>query len=302
MTIAELQQEFLTSNEKHIAPEDFFILLSHATQKEKIFLLAHSEYSLDAKDETLVRDFFRRRLKHESVASIVGHKEFYGYTFRVTRDTLIPRPETELLVELALDRILNFESGISAQEKNTVTLVDVGTGSGNIVISLVKSLLPKIKNLKSKINFFATDISAAALSVAKQNAKQYCVDNLIKFHKGNLLGQLEKKIFSADEIIITANLPYLSEEIYRTSDDGVKKFEPRSALVSDQEGLGHYYRLLKSVKSLHEKKQSISLFLEISPEQGFLLQNFATSLFPKEEMRIHKDLAGKNRAVGIHIR
>lgn len=299
MTIAQLQQKFLASDKQRIAPEDFFILLAHAAQKEKTFLLAHPEYNLDTKDEILVRDFFRRRLKHESTASIVGHKEFYGYTFRVTKDTLIPRPETELIVDLALNFIGSKQQAVSNKQLKT-TVIDVGTGSGNIIISLAKETEKKYH--VSHIKYYATDVSSEALAIAKENAKSHNVDQIIAFLRGDLLEPLGKNIFSADEIVITANLPYLSEEIYLASDDGVRKFEPRNALVSDQKGLGHYYRLLKSVKSLHAQKQSLFLFLEISPEQALPLQSFATSLFPKAEVRIHKDLAGKNRAVEVHTR
>lgn len=321
MTIAELQQEFLTSNEEHIAPEDFFVLLAHATRKEKTFLLTHPEYNLDTTDETVARDFFKRRLKHEPVAYIIGHKEFYGLDFKVTENTLIPRPETEQLVELVLDRIRNQESlhcqdsGEQAGIKNgreSVHILDIGTGSGNIIISIASELKklysPRLPDgqefliLDSQFTLYATDISEPALVIAKENASTHNVAQTIAFLHGNLLEPLSKEVFAAEKIIITANLPYLSEEIYQASPNDVKEFEPRSALVSDQKGLEHYYRLLEGVKNLHTKKQSVILFLEISPEQTPSLQDFAASLFPNAKIQIHKDLAGKDRIVEIHVR
>jgi release factor glutamine methyltransferase len=300
MTVAELQREFLASDGQKIAPEDFFILLAHAAHKEKTFLLAHPEYTLDKTGLALVRDFFKRRLRCEPVAFIVGHKEFFGYDFRVTKDTLIPRPETELLVDLALDRILNFESGISAQKGKPATFVDIGTGSGNIVISLVKTLLIKFKIQDSRFNFFATDISEKALMVAEKNAKAHDVDQVIAFLRGDLLAPYTKEYLRPDtSLIIVANLPYLSEAIYRDSDDAVRKFEPRSALVSERGGLDHYYRLLEEVKDIRAKLPSITIFLEISPEQADVLKKHILSIFPTAHVTTHKDLAGKDRTVEI---
>ncbi|MDP3957779.1 MAG: peptide chain release factor N(5)-glutamine methyltransferase [bacterium] len=299
MTIAQLQQEFLASNKERIASEDFFILLAHATKKEKVFLLAHPKYGLAAADEVLARDYFRRRLRHEPIAYIVGHKEFYGYDFLVTKDTLIPRPETELVVEQALDRIRNGE-------KNT-HILDIGTGSGNIIIAIAKeiekkyqvSLRRQASGGQAGIRYQATDISERALHIAKQNAKWYNVDNIIEFHEGNLFAPLNKEIFSANKIIITANLPYLSHALYGETAPGVRDFEPRGALISDQGGLSHYYRLLESVRSFYTQKQSLTLFLEISPEQTLLFQSFIQSLFPNAQIQIHKDLAQKDRVVEV---
>src|SRR3989344_838663 len=193
MTVTELQKMFLPA----IAPEDFFILLAHATKKKKVFFLAHPEYALDPKDEPLARDYFRRRLKHEPIAYIVGHKEFYGYDFLVTQDTLIPRPETEQLVDLTLDRIRNQESGIRNKEKNT-HIIDVGTGSGNIIIAIAAELKkshPQFTIHNSQLTLLATDISKRALAVAKNNAKAHDVDQIITFLHGNLLTPYTEKHF-----------------------------------------------------------------------------------------------------------
>lgn len=310
MTIEELQQEFLTSNKGQIAPEDFFILLAHATKKETVFLLAHPEYDLTTADETLARNFFRRRQEHEPVAIIIGHKEFYGYDFRVTKDTLIPRPETELLVELALNKIKNYESlrsqssdgqaGIRNQGK--IVLIDVGTGSGNIIISIASELRKSHSQfliLDSLFSLYATDISKEALAIAKENARINNTDQTITFLPGDLLAPCLPYIREVREIIIAANLPYLSDEIYQTSDEDIKKFEPQSALVSTQAGLSHYYRLFNQAKNL---PKPITLFLEINPEQTLAIKEHITLLFPKAAITIHKDLAQKKRIVEVHIR
>lgn len=287
MTIRELQQEFLTSSEKHLAPEDFFVLLADAAKKDKTFLLAHPEYELDTDTEEKVRKYFARRLKHEPIAYIISHKEFYGHDFIVTKDTLIPRPETEQIVELVLGKIKTQEKAIIA---------DIGTGSGNIIISIAKET--EKTNPASSIECYATDISEQALIVAKENAKQHNVDDRIEFRQGDLLQPIQEIISEEDKIIITANLPYLSEEIYQAAADDVKQFEPQSALLSDQAGLDHYYRLLKEVKNI-STPSSITLFLEISPEQSLVLEKYILSIFPAASIIIHKDLAEKDRVVEV---
>lgn len=303
MTLGELQKTYLSSSsEVRIAPEDFFILLAHTTKKEKIFLLAHPEYVLSGQEESTVKDFFKRRLKHEPIAYITGYKEFYGYDFRVTRDTLIPRGETELLVELVLNRISNLESGISVQKENTIEIVDIGTGSGNIIISLAKTLLSRFKNQDSRFAFYASDISLGALAIAKGNATRNHVLQNITFLHGDLLQPyLEEKLPSLDQIIITANLPYLSASIYADTTEDVHDFEPETALVSDQDGLDHYYRLLREVKDIRSQLKEVTLFLEISPEQTIPLTGTISSLFPKASIVVHKDLADKDRLVEIHL-
>lgn len=294
MTIAELQRIFLSSGSRRIAPEDFFILLAHATGKEKAFLFAHPEYALDAATEEKARWFFDRRLGCEPVASIIGYKEFYGRDFAVTPDTLIPRPETELLVELALEAIKNHERA---------ACIDVGTGSGNIIITLAKEReAARDESLPVRqaedIRYYATDISEQALAIAKENARQHNASGSIEFRMGDLIVPIIEEIISADAVIIAANLPYLSEAIYQASDDDVKKFEPRSALLSDQDGLGHYFRLLDQVKDI---SKPVTLFLEISPEQAPLLKAHLASHFPKAEASLHRDLSGRDRIVEIQL-
>ncbi|MGK2849202.1 MAG: peptide chain release factor N(5)-glutamine methyltransferase [Minisyncoccota bacterium] len=290
MTIAELQKEFLTSNDQHIAPEDFFILLAHVTNQEKTFLLAHPEYSLDTIVESACRNLFTRRLAHEPVAMIIGHKEFYGRTFLVNRHTLIPRPETECLVDLALQEISTLQ--MSRGTQSTILIADVGTGSGNIIISL--ATVPNFQGL----SFHALDISLDAITQAQENARRHHVEHTITFHHGNLLTPLFPFLIPKHDIIVVANLPYLSEKIYQSTADDVKNFEPSTALVSGPIGLDHYFRLLQQLRPL---RQSICVLLEISPEQCPLLTTYIHRHFPDATYTIHPDLAGMMRILKMHI-
>lgn len=297
MTIAELQKEFLAAADKRIAPEDFAILLAYALQREKIFLFTHPEYILEKEEESRARAFFSRRAQHEPVALITGHKEFYGRDFSVTPDTLIPRPETELIVEHVLETIAALSS-----DTPSISFIDIGTGSGCIAVSVAATLAEKNPSLFSGMRFFATDISLPALSIAKSNAKAHQVSPHITFLPGDLLvPYLPHKTEEEALVIITANLPYLAQDLCDAAPEDVRAFEPRSALVSDKAGLDHYYRLLQSLTDIFTDTQSLILFLEISPEQSEPLQRSARALFPHALVRSHKDLAGKERIVEIQL-
>lgn len=297
MSIQELQKQYLPK----IAPEDFFVLLSAATEKDKTYLFAHPEYRLDEATETQARDFFSRRLQHEPVAYIIGHKQFYGRDFIVTPDTLIPRPETEHIVELTCNEISKSEFQIPKKS----AIIDIGTGSGNIIISIAKEILdskdPVFDIPNTQCSFLATDISSEAVAVAKENAKRHDVDNRISFHEGDLLEPIFEELSRVDEVIIAANLPYLSDEIYASTPKDVHDFEPRNALWSSKKGLDHYFRLLDQTKSLFKKTQRVTLFLEISPEQSLMLSHHVKKLLPEAKISTHQDLTGRERIVEIQI-
>lgn len=288
MTIKEICKKY----HKKIDYLDLELIIAHILKKTREFILAHLEYKLNKfQISNLIRrgGQISRRMRGEPLAYILGHKEFFGLDFKVNRHTLIPRPETEMLVEEVL----------KLQPKNS-TLIDVGAGSGNIIISL-------IKNLKTKNKFIATDISAQALKIAKYNAKRHKVDKNIAFLKSDLLKN--KKLTDnltmrqCGNLIIIANLPYLSEKIYNSTARDVKNYEPKSALASGIDGLDHYGKLLQQIKKL--KKDCFmfhaSCFMEISPEQKPALQKIAGSVLPGAKLEFMKDLAGKWRICKIVI-
>lgn len=289
MTVLELQKEYLPA----IAPEDFFLLLSYATGKEKVSLLAHPEYKLPPELITTARQYLDRRKKHEPVAYIVGKKEFYGRSFLVTKDTLIPRPETELLVDRVLTMIQNQKWGMGNREH--VDIVDVGTGSGNIIITLAKEV--EEKNQVSNIRYHALDISTDALRVATKNAEHYNITKKVTFIESNLLENFPLPKEKNTHLVILANLPYLSEKIYQESDPDVRCFEPKSALTSGLDGLDHYRRLLQEITMRTKHHQSLSVFLEISPEQSVALQQEILLLFPTSTLEVVPDLSGRSRLI-----
>jgi len=276
------------------------IVKALAAKKTKEFILAHPEYKLNFWQHCREKYFLYLRRKGFSIAYIAGHKEFYGLDFLVNKHTLIPRPETELMVEEVLDEISKSKFPISNQFQNLkITLIDVGTGTGCIPISIGKQLTSHFhKNNKNAVKIFATDISRSALRIAKKNAKMHGVK--IKFLYGNLLDPLKKywtRIINS-KIIITANLPYLTEKQFN-SESSIQQ-EPKNALVADNiDGLSLYKKLLEQIKSYNFS--NIFIYLEIDPSQSRTIKKIVDDIFPKAITEIKNDLAGRDRLVIIRI-
>jgi len=200
----------------------------------------------------------------------------------------VPRPETEMMVEQTLGLLRNMP--------RDTFVIDIGTGSGNIIISITKNAT------RTDYKFYATDISEGALKIAKRNAKNHGVDKKVKFIESNLLSafiQNKKHIAQNANLIITANLPYLSKEIYNSAPIDVKKFEPKSALYSPEQGLQHYRKLLEQLQKIPSSTKTI--LLEISPEQKQPLTKLIKTILPTAKISFTKDLAGKWRICNIKI-
>ena len=174
MTIIDLQKKY------HFLPAlDLDLLLAKTLHQTKEFIFLHPQYLVSIIQHLHFRWLVYLKKKGYSVAAIVGHKEFYGLDFLVNKHVLIPRPDTELMVEEAVERI----KGTREKEEENIILIDVGTGSGCIPISI-------LKNLTAPIQTFAIDVSRPALRIAKKNAKKHNVN--IQFLHGNLLEPILK--------------------------------------------------------------------------------------------------------------
>lgn len=267
---------------------DFELLIAAAIRKPREFVLAHPEQKLTQYQVSSIKYKVSERIKGKPLAYILGHKEFYGLDFNVNKHTLIPRPETELLVEQALREL-------KTKNQKPKTIIDIGTGSGNIIISLAKNNEQRARN---NIKYFATDISKFALQIAKQNAKKHNVAKKINFFHGNLLEPILKHATcDMRHAIILANLPYLSKEIYQSAPTDVRKYEPKTALYSPEAGLAHYHKLLLQIKKLVVTGYGLRVtgFFEISPEQKPTIQKLIKSYFPEAKIGFQRDLAGKWR-------
>jgi len=199
------------------------IILANILRKDRSFLNAHPETKLAKHLESEFELKCKRRLAGEPLSYVLGSKEFYGLKFYVDKNVLIPRPETEDLVE----RVIKY-----AKDKE-VNIADVGTGSGCIAVSLAKNL--------PLASIFATDIDERALRVAKRNAKLHHMESRINFSLGNLLSSIE-----ANLDIIVANLPYIKTEKLAALEPEIKDWEPRRALDGGADGMSLYNQLFQT--------------------------------------------------------
>jgi release factor glutamine methyltransferase len=287
-----------------VSPEDFFLLLSFVSRKSKEYLIAHPEHLFSEAVRQKLHALLQRRAHHEPVAYLTGKKEFYGFQFSVNSSTLIPRPETELLVEAVIESIVNqIDTPLQHTKKKILTLVDVGTGSGNILLSLLKTL--DRKTLPLPLSCFGLDISNEAINLAKKNARALRPNIRARFLQSDLLQALPSLAISLSaHVYILANLPYLSEHIYQNCPPDVKNYEPVSALMSEAQGCLHIERLLQEIASIHSLHPELPLdiWLEISPEQKVLLTKKIHTLLPPAQYHFQKDFAQKYRFIHILLR
>ncbi|MBI2037983.1 MAG: peptide chain release factor N(5)-glutamine methyltransferase [Candidatus Magasanikbacteria bacterium] len=292
MSISDLRKKYQT-----FPTLDFDLLLADTIKKPKEFLYSHPEYKLSLVEHIRLRYAIFLYKKGYSVAAIIGHKEFYNLDFFVNKHVLVPRPDTELMVDEAI-KVLSHEM----ETKNTnIIYIDVGTGSGCIPISvachaeLVSASREIPKQVRDDIQIFATDISKKALKVAKKNAKMHKVN--IDFLHGNLLEPILKNPFLLGTpcfVTITANLPYLTAAQFK-SEPSIQR-EPKNALVAQYNGLDLYIKLLNQIRKLPNSCQMF-LFLEIDPSQSEAITKILNKLLPKANVKIKKDLAGLDRLV-----
>lgn len=234
------------------------LLMSAVLAKPRSWLIAHSEYQLTKAEQKKFNNLVKKRLLNEPIAYLIGEQEFMGLKFKVNKNTLIPRPETELLAETALQ---NYA-------KNTLYL-DVGTGSGAIIISLANKL-------KAKAKYLALDISKKALAMAKKNSQLNQVDKLISFRSSDLLALTIKQnalLDGFEQLVICANLPYVPTAYLKNltkPDNKSLTFEPALALDGGVDGLDLYRRLAKEIKIIKSKNKLLKIvcLVEIQPGQG----------------------------------
>ncbi|MFA5024346.1 MAG: peptide chain release factor N(5)-glutamine methyltransferase [Patescibacteria group bacterium] len=267
-----------------LKPKEALILLSFLIKKPLAALLAHTEVTVNPNDYKRYKTLEKKRLAGWSLAVLIGQKEFYGLNFKVNQHVLIPRPETELLVDDSLKLINN------KIDQEPLTIIDLGTGSGAIIITLANELQKYNLPLFKKINFLASDISATALKIARQNTKNHSLIKKITFYQGDLLAPFKNKL-KDQNIIITANLPYLTARQFKNS-PSIQK-EPRLALISGLDGLKHYRRLFKQLGRTNYC--SLTLFCEIDPGQKTKIKTLAKKYFPQSQIVIKSDLAGRAR-------
>jgi release factor glutamine methyltransferase len=250
------------------------VLLSHICNKERAWVLAHPENILTAQQQGGLNTAVSRLESGEPLPYILGHWPFCGLDFTINKETLIPRPETELVIEEAL-QWLNAHPGQRSA-------VDIGTGSGCIAISLAAHI--------PDLRVIGTDISLAALEVASINAEKHRVTARLKFVHADLLPE---NLSTCD--LICGNLPYIPTKTL----EGLEVFgrEPTLALDGGPDGLSLICRLLPQAAKILTPERLV--LLEIEATQGKDVLNLAGEFFPKAQIELLNDLAGHDRVIRI---
>ena len=264
----------------NVPVETVMLYLVELTQKESYNL--YMNYENEVSEELLVEfeKGMERILKHEPVQHVIGYSWFYGYKFLVSKDVLIPRPETEELVGYILQAIDNrFDCSTNLK------VADIGTGSGAIAISLKKEI--------DKLDVSATDISKEAIEVAKQNASLNEVD--INFMVGDMLEPFKNKESKLD--ILICNPPYIpSDEVL---EDFVSEHEPHVALFGGEDGLKYYRRIFEECKTVLNPKSFMAF--EIGYNQKEVLTLELNKTLPSVSFEFLKDINGKDRMLFVYF-
>ncbi|HUS11901.1 MAG TPA: peptide chain release factor N(5)-glutamine methyltransferase [Pyrinomonadaceae bacterium] len=256
-------------------------LLAHILGRDRSFILSHAEDAITAEHAELFRRYLERRAEGEPLQYISGHQEFFSLDFEVNRNVLIPRPETELLIEKTLKLFAAFN--------DAPFICDVGTGSGCVAITLVHKL-PQSRGV-------AIDISPAALAVAQRNAERHSVSDRIEFVVSDCFSALDVRDprQSAFDLIVS-NPPYVRNGAMAGLQREVRDFEPHSALVAGEDGLAVIRRLLLDAGSF--LKPAGFLLFEIGFDQAAVVKKLIDRRV-WQLLAIHPDLQGIPRTVAL---
>jgi release factor glutamine methyltransferase len=263
---------------------DAQILLCFAMRIERSFLYAYPEHLVSPEQAYYYLTLIERRRLHEPMAYITGHKEFYGLDFCVDARVLIPRPETELLVEAALTSInRRLHAG------KVPIVADIGTGSGAIAVTIAVTE-PRLPYL------YACDISADALEVARTNARHLRVEERVRFLQGDLVASLPEAVD-----LLLANLPYVGTDEMASMAEDVLAYEPHQALFSGPDGQDLLQRLCTDVKRFGTLNVGGEMILEIGYQQGDIVAQLIRGLWPQANVVVRKDYAGFDRLVLVSL-
>ena len=263
MTVKELiefgHRELIAFDSARLDAE---LLLSHVLGRPVTYILAHDEAKVGRFRAWRFKRLVARRKEGMPVAYLRGHREFYGLDFKVTRQVLVPRPDTEALAEAVINYVLPGD-----------LLLDVGTGSGCIPIAVLKH--------KKDLEAVATDVSRAALQVARSNAVRHRVDARLRFVCSDLLLDVDPVLLEDRELVVTANLPYVPEGFEVNVET---RFEPQVALWGGGDGMDLYRKLLEQLLPLEPR----AMFFECFDFQKAILAEHA----PGYKLRHIKNASG----------
>ena len=278
MTVHDILNESTKALEEIDIPSarlDAEVLLSYCLGCDRLEFYKNPDMQITKAKQEHFKKLVARRLKWEPVAYITGRKEFWSFTLEVNKDVLIPRPDTEILVEEALSicRKINFPE---------MKIIDIGTGSGAIALALAKEL-PQAK-------IIATDISTTALRIARKNALNLGLGNQIAFRCSDLFDSVDD-FFD----IIVCNPPYIAVREYEKLPAGVKAFEPREALLAGKSGTEFYEKLV--YRAGNNFKKNGWLLLEIGATQEKSVRKIIEDSGIYDNIGLRRDYAGLPRVI-----
>lgn len=257
---------------------DAQVLLAHVTGVVRALLLAYPERALTARQAARFAELLARRLADEPVAYLVGHRDFLGLDLLTDARALIPRPETELLVEAALAWA---RERLDREPGQRLVAGDIGTGSGAIALALAAHE-PRVAPI------YAVDVSDAALALARENAHRLQLDDRVRFLQGDLLGPLAEPVD-----LLLANLPYIAPRDAQTLPPDVRRYEPELALYAGDEGLELLRRLFSGAPA-HLRPGAL-VGVEFGYDQRVAVAQLACAAFPQATVHIGADYAGWDR-------
>lgn len=272
MTIGDITHQAAATRGLPLLEVD--MLLAHVVDATREYIYSHPEYVLSSSQLKKFRALEQRRLAGEPIAYLIGHKEFYGLDFIVNKHVLIPRPDTELLVDIVLGDL---------RSNDTTVIADIGTGSGNIAIAIKKHF--------SACTMLATDVSKPAVEVAKANAKKN--NTKISFFQGDVLQALPKKYQHGIDII-TFNAPYLTKTEARKKN---LAYEPQVALTPTGKPTELIERMLQQADEYLAPRGRI--YLEIGHRQGTQVTALCKKYFHASRVTITQDLGKFDRVVSF---
>jgi len=278
---------------------DAEILLAYSLDTSKAWLFAHFADKLKTHQEEKFFELINRREDREPVAYLVSKKAFYGRDFVVDKHVLIPRPETETMIELAIKTLAHIDP-------ERTLIADLGTGSGAIAVTLAA---------ETNLPVIGVDIDEAALEIAKKNAASLVPETAVDFQAGNLADPIIRifktirgqtnvqtsSVYPFKTLLITANLPYLSQSRMDNLQAEVRH-EPELALRAGADGLDAYWELFRQ---LHIDRKilprELIVLIEIDPEQRQAAEKLILHNFPSAKLETHQDLHGDDRVIEAHL-
>lgn len=259
---------------------DAEVLMMHTLKVSKEELVKSWGNQLKPQELLQYETHLLRRINREPIAYIIGYKEFYGMNFLVDSRVMIPRPETELMVELILNYVRQWPDTSTA-----LSIADIGTGAGTLALAIAKHL--------AYVKIYATDIAPESIEVAKMNAHLLKMEQSVTFLTGDLLTVLPHPVH-----IIVANLPYIPDAMFDTLQPEICRFEPKRCFVAGDDGLDLYRRMLEQTPEFLIKGGKI--LMEVLPQQVDILRTLVLSAVPTANIQVPHTLPGGEQFVIVH--